>query len=181
MSDKPLTRAFAARMLRCTISHVRRLEREGRLHPTIDPESGWRIFSIADVEAYRLRVHEHHRRRRSRARGRDVLDDIAVTKARGELAARLFELFKQGMSFADVCIAAHAPPDVVRELHREFVTSYEEGERQRLDAEARERAEREDQRYLRLAEGDRRAALGLQLAEIDAAKVDATKRRNGAN
>lgn len=54
---------------------------------------------------------------------------------RGELAAKVFELIRRGLALPEIVIATKLTPDVVRELWREYSTSFAVGERERLERE----------------------------------------------
>lgn len=97
-SSKPLTRADVARRLRVHTSSVRRWETAGLLHPSVDP-NGVHLFDHFEVEQLAST--------RRPARGEA-----------GELAARTLELFRNGMSLADVVIATRQNVGVVRRLYR---------------------------------------------------------------
>ncbi|HKQ72054.1 MAG TPA: hypothetical protein VJT73_22065 [Polyangiaceae bacterium] len=92
-----LTRGEVAQRLGCGIHKVRSLEGTA-LHP--ERFGHVHVFDPAEVDAYA--------KRRS------------VPKTSGELAARAFEMFRDGKDFRDVVIELREHPDVIRELYEKY-------------------------------------------------------------
>ena len=140
------TRHEVARQLGVSIATVRRME--GReLHPSTD-ERGVRLFQRTEV----LLVRERRAQR-----------PISPRDDAGEVAARVFELFKAGADLRKVVITARVHPHVVRDLYAEWLLTLNEGENRRriekLDVEdRRERARmvREQREFERTLEGTSR-------------------------
>jgi hypothetical protein len=101
---KILTRMHVARMLRCSIANVRKLEKTGKLKPIIDRQ-GVRRFERTQVEI----VCRERLREGFRTGGID-----------GELAAEVFSYFRNQMPFADIVIKTHASPEAIRMLWDEY-------------------------------------------------------------
>jgi hypothetical protein len=145
------TRHEVAEYLRVSITTVRRME--GReLHPGVG-ERGVRLFAASEV--------------RTVAEQRTHLP-ISKREDEGEVAARVFELFRAGADIRKVVIDVRVHPRVVRELYAEWLVSLNDGERRRrqalLDAEDRRklaREEREHKQWMRTLEEPRRARPGL--------------------
>ena len=97
---KPLTRAGVAKVLGISISRVRALEQAGQLKPEVTPD-GVRIFKPKEILAFAKR----------RAPRRQV---------DGEIAAKVFRMFKDGYPFADIVIETMQSPETVRKLHVEY-------------------------------------------------------------
>ena len=95
-----LTRGEVAQRLGCGIHKVRSLEGTA-LHP--ERFGHVHVFDPAEVDAYA--------KRRS------------VPKTSGELAARTFELFRDGKDFRDVVIELREHPDMIRELYEKYAAS----------------------------------------------------------
>jgi hypothetical protein len=101
---KILTRMHVARMLRCSIANVRKLEKTGKLKPIIDRQ-GVRRFERTQVEI----VCRERLREGFRTGGID-----------GELAAEVFSYFRNQMPLADIVIKTHASPETIRTLWDEY-------------------------------------------------------------
>jgi hypothetical protein len=101
---KVLTRTHVARMLRCALVTVRRMEQDGRLQPIVDPR-GVRRFDRRQVEAL------------CRERLRQGFRAGGIT---GELAAEVFSHFRNQVPFADIVIKTHASPETIRVLWDEY-------------------------------------------------------------
>ena len=67
-------------------------------------------------------------------RDRRVQRPVSKRDDAGEVAARVFELFKTGADLAKVVITARVHPRVVRELYAEWLVSLVEGENRRRAA-----------------------------------------------
>lgn len=114
-----LTRGQVATRLGISTTSVRRLEWE-KLPPVQDERGVWR-FDPGEVATIAPRED------RSGATTRQRSDDERDRKRRG-LAARVFLMFARNRSIAEIVVATKQPPDLVRELYREWSTSLEEGE-----------------------------------------------------
>jgi hypothetical protein len=102
---KVLTRHDVARALRCTVSGVRHLERRGVLHPKLDSRGVWR-FDHAEVEALGKELrHEGHQ------------THFGIT---GDIAATIFRMFRDGLSFPEIVIRSQEMPETVRALYAQY-------------------------------------------------------------
>lgn len=114
---------------------------EGRvLHPEISTQ-GVRLFDVTEVHVVRT----------ERAQAPATRADDS-----GEVAARVFELFKAGAELRKVVIATRVHPRVVRDLYAEWLVSLVEGENHRRmslanaeDRRERARMERDQRRWER--------------------------------
>lgn len=140
-----LTRGEVATRLGISTSSVRRLEGV-RLHPAQDDRGVWR-FSEAELDA----VPRAQSRLKTRRR-QQVL-------SAGEVAARIFRMFESGRDLADVVIAARQPPALVRQLYREWLTSLQQGERDRQTRERDRQNRAAHERERRESAEDDRAQL----------------------
>ena len=101
---KILTRSSVARLLRCSISYVRALERRGKLKPIVDSQ-GIRRFNRSEVEAI----------------GRErLLNGFRTGGVTGELAAEVFRYFRDSVSFAEIVIRTRTSPETIRLLWDEY-------------------------------------------------------------
>lgn len=132
-----LTRSEVAHHLGVSITTVRRMEGH-QLHPSTDAR-GVHVFERAEV----LVILEKRAQK-------------PVTKREnpGEVAARVFELFKAGADLRKVVMAARVHPHVVRELYAEWLVTLVEGENRRRialanaeDRRERARMERDQRRW----------------------------------
>jgi DNA-binding transcriptional MerR regulator len=92
-------------MLRCSLSAVRYYEQKGVLKPTIDSR-GVRRFDRAEVEA----LGRELRRKGHRTR----------MGATGDVAATVFRMFRDGMSFAEIVIKTEETPETIRALFEQY-------------------------------------------------------------
>lgn len=127
MSELPdarftLTRTEVAARLGISISSVRRLEYD-TLFPSQDSR-GVHRFDPAEVDT----VVAPTRPRRARTAPSQAEAQRRAVEKRGRVAARVFRMFARRMSLVQIVVATKAPPDVVRELYREWSTSLEQGE-----------------------------------------------------
>jgi hypothetical protein len=107
---------------------VRRLEWAG-LNPELDGNGVWR-FDPREVD----RVAQQGIRKREPPMLH--LDSAARARAkRGRLAARVFRMFARPLTLPQIVVATKQPPEVIRELFREWSTSLEEAEWARRHAE----------------------------------------------
>jgi DNA-binding transcriptional MerR regulator len=108
---KVLTRSVVARMLSCTLSGVRYYERKGALNPTVD-RHGVRRFERAEVEALGRELHRTGHRTRM--------------GTRGDIAAAVFRMFRDGQSFAEIVIKTEETPETIRALFEQYKRPLEE-------------------------------------------------------
>lgn len=109
-----LTTVEVARVLGISIARVRRLEKAGKLHPKRD-RAGNRQFERAEVLQF------------GHARGQRLRCELAG----GPKAAEAFQLFDRKARLADVVIKLQLIPELVRELHAQWV-SFQRPEPQRV-------------------------------------------------
>jgi hypothetical protein len=101
-SKSLLTRSEAAKVLGVHVSRIRQLER--KVLPCITDERGRHLFERADVDDL------------ARRRGR------APSSVDGELIARVFEMFRERFSLAEIVIETKLAPETVRQLFVQFST-----------------------------------------------------------
>jgi hypothetical protein len=120
-SAKRLTRREAADRLGISTSSVRRLEDNLLLTPVMDAGGGWR-FDAAQVDGLQGRVP-------IRARGPRAtpVEEREAARA-GRIAAKVFRLFAGYRSLPDIVAATKQPPERIRALYHEWITSLELGE-----------------------------------------------------
>jgi hypothetical protein len=121
-----LTRAQVAERLGVSLSSVRRLEWD-RLRPEVD-DRGVHRFDPAEVEAIEPRP-------RAPARAPDP--ERRAQARKGRLAANAFRMFARHMTLPQIVVATKQPPEVIRELYREWSTGLDEGEWERRDRAGR--------------------------------------------
>ena len=133
-----ITRAEAAKVLGTSYQNVRRLQRTGQLHS--DPDRyGVHRFDRREVEEL------------ARKRGLQI-------KPSGELAARVFQMFKSRRPFEDIVIETLQEPETIRRLWCEYNAGFD---RNAHADESRERQEHEaDMRSLDVELNAKRRALG---------------------
>ena len=97
-----LKRGQVATLLGVSVSAVRRWERRKELHPIKDRDGIHRFDrqEVAELAAKRGRV----------------------TKATGDIAAQVFDLFRRGMKLGDIVIETKQTPTAVRALYLEWTT-----------------------------------------------------------
>jgi hypothetical protein len=118
-ADCRLTRREVALRLGISTSSVRRLE-WCDLHPEQDERGRWR-FDPAEFARLEPRPHRVDR-------GASITDEARGLARRGRVAARVFRLFARNMTLPQIVVATKQPPEVVRELYREWSTDLSEGE-----------------------------------------------------
>lgn len=124
-----LTRRQVADRLGISTSSVRRLEYD-KLHPTFDEAGIWR-FDPKEVDALDPRSV---RVRAPRARQGAAADQARTLARRGRLAARVFRMFARHMTLPQIVVATKQPPEVIRELYRDWSIGLDEGEWERRQA-----------------------------------------------
>ncbi|MEO8800143.1 MAG: hypothetical protein ABI551_19775 [Polyangiaceae bacterium] len=100
-----ITRAEAAKLLGTSYQNVRRLQRTGQLLSNPD-RYGVHRFDRREVEAL------------ARRRGLQI-------RPSGELAAKVFAMFKARVSFVDVVIETQQEPEFIRKLWSEYRAGFE--------------------------------------------------------
>jgi hypothetical protein len=121
-----LTRAQVAERLGVSLSSVRRLEWD-RLHPEVD-DRGVHRFDSAEVDALAPR---------QRAPARVSDPERRAEARRGRVAATVFRMFARHLTLPQIVVATKQPPEMIRELYREWSTGLDEGEWERRDREGR--------------------------------------------
>jgi hypothetical protein len=119
-----ITRAEAAKVLGTSYQNVRKLQRKGYLHS--DPDRyGVHRFDRREVEEL------------ARKRGLQI-------KPSGELAARVFAMFKARRLFEDIVIETQQDPEVILALWQRYCAGFN-GHQSVAAHETREQAEHEEQ------------------------------------
>lgn len=119
-SKNALSRQDVATRYGISTSSVRRLEGD-MLHPWADERGLW-WFDPVEVAAVQARLP-------IRGRPRSIVTSAAKQQAKaGRLAAATFCMFARGRSLAEIVVRTKQPPDRVRALYHEWVTSLHEGE-----------------------------------------------------
>ena len=118
-----LTRSEAAARLGVSTSTIRRMEFDV-LHPEQDDRGVWRFDpdELAALPAKYVRKGPH-----TSATSRPTDEARAIAK-RGRLAARIFKMFARNLTLPQITVRTNQPPDVVRTLYHEWMTSLDEGE-----------------------------------------------------
>jgi len=128
-----ITRAEAAKLLGTSYANVRKLQSKGALHS--DPDRyGVHRFDRREVEEL------------ARKRGLQI-------KPSGELAARVFAMFKANRTFADIVIETQQEPEVIRALWKEHRAGFDDTDADQED----ERGRREHDEQMRAFEIDQQA------------------------
>ena len=119
-----VTRNEAAKVLGTSYQNVRKLQKKGYLHS--DPDRyGVHRFDRREVEEL------------ARKRGLQI-------KPSGELAARVFAMFKANRSFADIVIETQQDPEVILALRARYNAGFD-GDPAREEDESREQREHDEQ------------------------------------
>jgi hypothetical protein len=118
-----LTRMQVADRLGISTSSVRRLEWD-LLHPEVD-DRGVHLFDPTEVDAVK------EPRRRAAPRPHDA--DARERSRRGRLAAKVFRMFARYLTLQQIVVTTREPPEVIRELYREWSVTLEEAEWARRD------------------------------------------------
>lgn len=144
-----VTRREAAKILGTSYDNVRRMQRIGQLHSVPD-RYGVHRFDRREVDAL------------AKARALDV-------KPTPEKIIQAFKLFKAKAELGDVVLETGLLPHVVRDLHEQFLASYNyDKKKAREDDEARAQREHEEQ----LREMDRELARRRRATFDDEKKSD---------
>jgi hypothetical protein len=116
-----LSRRTAAARLGISTSSLRRLEDDLLLNPVMDERGVYR-FDPEEIEGLVGRVP-------IQARGaRQTTPDERDAARAGRIAAKVFRYFARNRSLAEIVVATKQPPDRIRALYHEWVTSLEIGE-----------------------------------------------------
>lgn len=107
-----LTRNQSADLLKMSVTTIANYERRGKLHP--------RYAYRADSRGIEHHVAVYDPEELTRL-PRSALYHHPATREPGEIAARAFELFNQGVSIRDVLIELRETPDRVHELHERWL------------------------------------------------------------
>jgi hypothetical protein len=101
-----------------------------------DSRGIWR-FDPAELEAIRPRA-----RKGSPALGSVTRIEARDVARKGRLAARVFRMFARYATLPQIVLATRQPPDVIRELYREWSTTLDQGEWERQDDATQRRSAR---------------------------------------
>ncbi len=123
-----VTRTEAAKILNTTYQNIRRLQRVGQLHSTPD-RHGVHRFDKREVDEL------------ARRRGLQI-------KPSGELAAKVFAMFKAKKRFEDIVIETQQLPGMILDLWRQYRAGFEDGKEAAKENEE-ERAQREHEAQMR--------------------------------
>jgi hypothetical protein len=147
-----VTRTEAAKILSTSYENIRRMQRVGQLHSQPD-RHGVHRFDRREVEEL------------ARRRGLQI-------KPSGELAARVFRLFKERKKFHDIVIETEQEPSTILALWQQYRAGFEYGQDTSKETEE-ERAQREHDAQMR--EMDReleRRRRGVLFSEDSSAASD---------
>ena len=128
-------RREAAAILQCSRDNVRRLDRIKQLKTGERDRNGTFTYDRREIEEF------------ARKRGLGV-------KPSGELAARVFRMFKERRPFQDIVIETEQEPEVIRALRQEYEAGF--------DYEKRQQEQTEEER-LRREHDDEMRAMDLEL------------------
>jgi len=126
---KLLTRIETARRLGVSTSTVRRYEGD-KLHP-IRGADGVNRFDAKAVAEFATSLLNDNGGKPPRKPRRNAAAAHEVKRTEGEIAAEVFERLEQRQSLAEIVIGVRVPPDLVRELHRQWQIGLIEGELER--------------------------------------------------
>jgi transcriptional regulator with XRE-family HTH domain len=127
---KLLTRTETAKRLGMSTSTVRRYERD-KLQPIrgADGVNRFDAKAVAELAASLLNDNGGKPPRKPRRNAAAAAPDVKRTE--GEIAAEVFDRLEQRQSLAEIVVGVRVPPDVVRELHRQWQLGLIEGELER--------------------------------------------------
>ena len=128
LSNPRLTRRDVAARLGISTSSVRRLEDDLLLRPLPDERGTWR-FDADEVDGLRGRLPI-----RPRGPKTTSFEEREAARA-GRLAAKVFRLFARNLSLVQIVVLTKQPPERIRALYHEWVTSLEQAEWQREPVE----------------------------------------------
>ena len=123
-----VTRSEAAKLLSTTYQNIRRLQRVGQLHSQPD-RHGVHRFDRREVEDL------------ARKRGLQI-------KPSGELAAKVFAMFKAKKRFEDIVIETQQEPDIILALWKRYQAGFAFGEERARESDE-ERAQHEHDAEMR--------------------------------
>lgn len=123
-----LVRAEVAARLGRSIAAVRRLEGD-RLYPIADSRGVWR-FDPAEVDALAATMAP-----RSARTSAPASEEARASARQGRLAARVFRMFSRHLTLRQIVVATKQPPEVIRELYREWSLDLDQGEWERRQAQ----------------------------------------------
>ena len=128
---KLLTRTETAKRLGVSTSTVRRYEGD-KLRPIrgADGVNRFDVKAVAELATSLLNDNDGKPPRKPR-RNPATAPAHEVKRTEGEIAAEVFERLEQRQSLAEIVIGVRVPPDVVRELHRQWQIGLIEGELER--------------------------------------------------
>jgi hypothetical protein len=118
-------RREAASILQCSRDNIRRLDKIGELKTGKQDRNGAFTYDRGEIEAM------------ARKRGLHI-------KPGGELAARVFAMFEERLSFAKIVIATQQDPEVILGLWQRYRAGFD-GPHLAPNDDTRERAEHEAQ------------------------------------
>jgi AcrR family transcriptional regulator len=124
-----LTRIETAKRLGVSTSTVRRYEGD-KLHP-IRGADGVNRFDAKAVAELATSLLNDNGGKPPRKPRRNAAAAPEVKRTEGEIAAAVFDRLEQRQSLAEIVIGVRVPPDVVRELHRQWQIGLIEGELER--------------------------------------------------
>lgn len=149
---------------------VVRFEQAGKLHPRRErPGHHSRVWYNPDEV---LALSKSWRSQRDRSERVD--SKIVERNVRGRVAAKVFPLFKQGMTLEQIVVATETDPLLIRQLWEEWQLTFEEGRRLAERKKQREQ-ERDDQRRFE-RRSDMEEWRKVKLAEIALVKAREEKR-----
>lgn len=127
---KLLTRTETAKRLGVSTSTVRRYEGD-KLQPIrgADGVNRFDAKAVAELAASLLNDNGGKPPRKPRRNAAAAAPEVKRTE--GEIAAEVFDRLEQRQSLAEIVIGVRVPPDVVRELHRQWQIGLIEGELER--------------------------------------------------
>jgi AcrR family transcriptional regulator len=125
-----LTRIETAKRLGVSTSTVRRYEGD-KLHPIRGADGVNRFDAKAVAELATSLLNDNGGKPARKPRRNAAVAAHEVKRTEGEIAAEVFERLEQRQSLAEIVIGVRVPPDVVRELHRQWQIGLIEGELER--------------------------------------------------
>jgi hypothetical protein len=127
---KLLTRIETAKRLGVSTSTVRRYEGD-KLHPIRGADGVNRFDAKAVAELATSLLNDNGGKPPRKPRRNAAAPAHEVKRTEGEIAAEVFDRLEQRQSLAEIVIGVRVPPDVVRELHRQWQLGLIEGELER--------------------------------------------------
>ena len=127
---KLLTRIETAKRLGVSTSTVRRYEGD-KLQPSRGADGVNRFDAKAVAELATSLLNDNGGKPPRKPRRNPPAAAPEVKRTEGEIAAEVFDRLEQRQSLAEIVIGVRVPPDVVRELHRQWQIGLIEGELER--------------------------------------------------